>query len=582
MFYPVLEDLPSLAKKRERIPLSLCWTEDTTTPIDLFQRLRTGEYCFLLESSLTYQGNGRYSFMGFNPYLILKARGNWVGLFVPKGFEQQMNQLFNKIQQTIKTLQDSFGAVQKSNGSSYSETVMEQEQRGQSELSRTQGMITPQGYQCSLLIEGHPPKIIEQVMNSFYYLPLPGMPDFSGGAVGYFGYEAARYSEPLLERPDKDTDPDRICLMFVDDLLVFDHDKQKITLITHFFCSQDEKGLEDNYQRARKHLLQRQTVLQKAKRSPILRAEKLSTDKPLPEKIESAERDTRVCPSLDVKMSVEEGLSELEYVDKVKEAQNYIRQGDIFQVVLARQLKVTKIPEAFAIYRRLRLLNPSPYMYYLQFDDFQVVGASPETLVKVSGNRVLTCPIAGTRPRGKDREQDQLLGEELLADSKEKAEHMMLVDLGRNDLGKLCNFGTVKVSRLAYLQYFSHVIHMTSDVEGELRTELSALDALMAVLPAGTLSGAPKIRAMEIIDSLEPVSRGLYGGAVTYLGYDGNVDSCIIIRTAVCKAGVAYVGAGAGIVQDSQPQNEFLETRAKAGAILRAIREAEAENDFDN
>jgi anthranilate synthase component 1 len=249
----------------------------------------------------------------------------------------------------------------------------------------------------------------------------------------------------------------------------------------------------------------------------------------------------------------------------------YVHAGDAFQVVPSQRWSARTGLEPFSIYRGLRAVNPSPYMYFLDFEDFQLVGASPEPLVTVSGDRVTTRPIAGTRPRGATAEDDQRLGQELLADEKERAEHVMLVDLGRNDLGRVCDYGTVEVETFMAVETYSHVIHIVSSVGGRLRRDVDPVSALRSVLPAGTLSGAPKVRAMEIIEELEPVKRGAYGGAVGYLSYTGDLDTCICIRTVVCKDGVAHVQAGGGTVADAQPAYEYEESRAKARGVVRAI-----------
>ncbi|MDP4090859.1 MAG: anthranilate synthase component I family protein, partial [Bacillota bacterium] len=259
------------------------------------------------------------------------------------------------------------------------------------------------------------------------------------------------------------------------------------------------------------------------------------------------------------------------YEESVEKAKDYIRKGDIFQVVLSQRLHTVIEEHPFQIYRRLRSLNPSPYMFYIEFDGFTVAGASPESLVKVSGRVVETNPIAGTRPRGKDRQQDELFKAELLADEKEKAEHLMLVDLGRNDIGKVSRFGTVKVERFMEIDCYSHVMHMVSTVSGELQENLDCFDALRSCFPAGTVSGAPKIRAMEIIDELEQTRRGIYAGAVGYFSFNGDMDTCIAIRTIVFKGNRAYIQAGAGIVYDSQKDKEYEETLNKLGAMREVI-----------
>ena len=267
-------------------------------------------------------------------------------------------------------------------------------------------------------------------------------------------------------------------------------------------------------------------------------------------------------------------VTEQEYISIVNQAKEKIYAGDIFQVVLSQRFEIENPPSSFEVYRRLRATNPSPYLYYFKTKDYEIAGASPELLVKVTDGTVSTKPIAGTRPRGKTHQEDKALETSLLADEKEKAEHTMLVDLGRNDLGKVCEYGSVEVTDFMYVERYSKVMHLVSDVKGKLRQDCKPMDALQAVLPAGTLSGAPKVRAMEIIDELENKKRGLYGGTVGYFGYNGDMNTCIAIRTVLFRDGKAYVQAGAGIVADSDPEKEFAETTHKAKAMLNAIKEA--------
>ncbi len=265
-------------------------------------------------------------------------------------------------------------------------------------------------------------------------------------------------------------------------------------------------------------------------------------------------------------------MSEAQYYSNIETAKSHIQAGDIFQVVLSQRFAMQISCDPFDIYRALRFINPSPYMFFLRIDNLHLVGASPEMLVKVRDGRVEYGPIAGTRPRGRTPEEDAQLGRELLADEKERAEHIMLVDLGRNDLGRVCDFGTVKVTDLMRIEKYSHVMHLVSSVEGALRKDLDCFHALESCLPAGTVSGAPKVRAMEIIEALEPRRRGVYGGAVGYVDFSGNLDTCIALRTLVIKDGVAYIQAGGGIVADSQPQKEREESINKASALIRAVK----------
>jgi anthranilate synthase component 1 len=368
---------------------------------------------------------------------------------------------------------------------------------------------------------------------------VPGLPRLTGGAVGYLSYDAVRLFERIPDRHPSQDLP-LASLAFYRSLVAFDHVAQRLVLITHA-----APGSGAAFAEAQARLDAMETDLRRG----------------IPPA--SGNGEARIAGGL---------VDGAGYRAAVRRAKEYIAQGDIFQVVLSRQAVVPCDVPPFAVYRALRMVNPSPYMYFLQDGDTAVAGASPEMLVRVESGRVETRPIAGTRPRGQSPEDDDRLAAELLADPKERAEHLMLVDLGRNDLGRVCRFGSVAVPEFMKVERYSHVAHIVSSVTGELREGMDALDALAATFPAGTLSGAPKIRAMEIIDELEPARRGLYGGGIGYVDLRGNLDFCITIRTLVLRAGRAYVQAGAGIVADSDPEAETLETEAKAGAAFEALR----------
>jgi anthranilate synthase component 1 len=375
---------------------------------------------------------------------------------------------------------------------------------------------------------------------------MAGSPPVTGGAVGYFGYDLVRTVEPL-QRPNPDDLglPD-MALMLTDALVVFDHLKHTVAILANADLN-SAADVEHAYAAAVRTIAEVRSQLA----GPVPRAE---------------HRDgTRKMPVFQPNMTREqfEGI-----VARIVE---YIHAGDAFQVVPSQRWSAAVPVEAFSIYRGLRAVNPSPYMYFLDFGDFQVAGASPEPLLTVSGRHVSTKPIAGTRHRGATPEDDRRIAGELLADEKERAEHVMLVDLGRNDLGRVCEYGSVVVDELMEIESYSHVMHIVSSVSGTLRPEVGAMDALRAVLPAGTLSGAPKVRAMQIIDELEPVKRGGYGGAVGYLSYAGDLDTAIHIRTVVVKDGVAHLQAGGGTVADAEPAYEYEESVAKSTAARRAI-----------
>jgi anthranilate synthase component 1 len=392
---------------------------------------------------------------------------------------------------------------------------------------------------------GDPYQLAQAELSGLSPAPLPDLPPFAGGAVGLFAYDLVRTVEPLgAPNPDPLGLPD-LALMLTDALVAFDHLKHTVTVIANVYADDE---LDASYARARETIAEVRWRLA----GPVPRSRKPP----------AAER---AVPTLQANMSREQ------FEATVARIIAYIRAGDAYQVVPSQRWSGRVPVEAFSIYRGLRAVNPSPYMYFLDFGDFEIAGASPEPLITVAGRRVSTRPIAGTRPRGQSAEEDRRIAEELLADPKERAEHVMLVDLGRNDLGRVCEFGSVAVESFMAVENYSHVMHIVSSVIGELREGVGALDALRSVLPAGTLSGAPKVRAMQIIDELEPVKRGGYGGAIGYASYTGDLDTCIHIRTVVIKDGIAHVQAGGGTVADAKPELEYGESVAKAKAVLQAI-----------
>jgi anthranilate synthase component 1 len=404
----------------------------------------------------------------------------------------------------------------------------------------------------SLGDEGDPYALAAAELRRFSPAPLEGLPPFAGGAVGVFAYDLVRTVEPLGEpNPDPLGLPD-LALMLTDALVVFDHLKHTITVLANAYADDD---LDTSYRDALETIAEVRARL----RGPVPR--------PSPGELRHLE-------------PFESNMRAEQFEAVVARIIEYIRAGDAYQVVPSQRWSGSVPVEAFSIYRGLRAINPSPYMYFLDFGDFEIAGASPEPLITVSGRRVATRPIAGTRPRGASSDEDRALADELLADPKERAEHVMLVDLGRNDLGRVCEYGTVEVEQFMAVESYSHVMHIVSSVVGRLREEVSALDALSSVLPAGTLSGAPKVRAMQIIDELEPVKRGGYGGAIGWVSYTGDLDTCIHIRTVVIKDGVAHVQAGGGTVADAKPEFERRESEAKARAVLQAIELAAGQPDW--
>ncbi len=391
--------------------------------------------------------------------------------------------------------------------------------------------------------------LVEEDFKRFQPVPISGLPRFHGGMVGYLSYEVARYFEKLPS-PDRDTVglPESL-LMLADTLLVFDHLAHTIKVVSHARIDND---IETGYLEAIKKI----DVLVERLRQPVPAT---SPDSPAP-----------------AEPSITSNLTKAEYEAIVSRAKEYIYDGDIIQVVPSQRLSRPTSASPFAIYRALRSINPSPYMYYFHLNDFCIVGTSPELLVRVEDGVVSNHPIAGTRPRSQDSATDRALEEELRNDEKECAEHLMLVDLARNDVGRISEPGTVEVTQFMEIERYSHVMHLVSHVQGKLRKGFSQFDAMRACFPAGTVSGAPKIRAMEIIAELEPDKRGPYAGAVGYFDFSGNMDTAIAIRTIVIKDGIAYVQAGGGIVADSVPANEYQESLNKAQALLTAISQAEA------
>ncbi|HRK79121.1 MAG TPA: anthranilate synthase component I [Thiobacillus sp.] len=463
-----------------RIPLVREMPGDLETPLSVYLKLANAPYAYLLESVVGGERFGRYSFIGLPARTILRVRAHLL---------------------TVET----------------------------------DGQV----------VEEHslpdPLAFIADFQARFKAAPVAGLPRFTGGLAGYFGYDTIRYIEKRLADRHKDDvlhTPD-ILLMLTEELAVFDNLAGKLYLITHADPMQQDAYVQGHLRLAEL-------------------AEKLRVPVALP-----AEPPAGVAEP-------ESEFGEAEFKAAVQKAKDYIAAGDVMQVVLSQRMVRPFAASPLSLYRALRSLNPSPYMFFYDLGGFHIVGSSPEILVRLEGDNVTLRPIAGTRPRGLTREDDQRLAEELLADPKECAEHLQLLDLGRNDTGRVAVTGSVRVTENMQIERYSHVMHIVSNVEGKLRPGLSALDVLRASFPAGTVSGAPKVRAMEIIDELEPSKRGIYAGAVGYLGFNGDMDLAIAIRTAVVKDGMLYAQAGAGIVADSVPDNEWMETLNKARAIVRA------------
>ncbi len=391
-------------------------------------------------------------------------------------------------------------------------------------------------------VTGNPSDYLREVLSRYKSPHIEGMPPFTGGLVGYFSFDYLGYSEPSVRTQAEDSEKFRdVDLMLFDKVIAFDHIRQKIILIVNMYLDNPET----NYNKAVWELRQLIDLLRSGEKKNEPGGKLLGEVTPL--------------------------FSKKQFCGMIERAKHYIREGDIFQIVLSNRLSAPFEGSLLNTYRVLRTINPSPYMFYFSGTDVEVAGASPETLVKLENGVLHTFPLAGTRPRGKTEEEDRALEAELLTDEKELAEHNMLVDLGRNDLGKISKFGSVQVEKLHCIERFSHVMHIGSTVRGEIREDRDALDAIEAVLPAGTLSGAPKIRACQLIGELENDKRGIYGGAIGYIDFTGNMDTCIAIRIAYKKNGKVFVRSGAGIVADSDPEKEFEECLNKAKASLRAL-----------
>ena len=397
---------------------------------------------------------------------------------------------------------------------------------------------------------GSPLSAVKEILARYQPVHSAGLPRFSGGAVGFVSYDMVRFFEDLPEQTVDDLDVPDSQFIITDTMLVFDNVSQTIKIVSNAFVEGDD--LDAVYE----NTIQKISALEEKLKTPLARG--------------SAPEEEVEAP-----LSFESNIEEGNFKQAVKRIKEYILEGDAIQVVLSQRLKFAINCNPFDIYRALRTVNPSPYMYYLEFDELQVVGSSPEVLVRLEDDKVEVRPIAGTRKRGQNEEEDRELEKDLLQDKKELAEHIMLVDLGRNDLGRVSEISSVVVDEQFTIERYSHVMHIVSNVKGILKKDLDCFDVLAAAFPAGTLSGAPKIRAMEIIDELEPTRRGLYGGAVGYISFSGNMDTAIAIRTLLIKDKTAYLGVGAGIVADSVPQSEFEETMNKGRALLKAIELAE-------
>jgi anthranilate synthase component 1 len=487
MSHTSFETFTELASRGTFVPVCKEIRADLLTPLSAFLKVaENADHAFLFESVEGGEQIARYSFLGKDPFLVLRSREG--------------------------------GTIVEENG----------------ETTNAPGPFLDR---------------LRSVMGDYQAPVVPGLPRFTGGAVGFLGYDAASWFEPSLEgvwtaRDAPGSGEDDAGFMLFDTIMAFDHVKHRILVIANARVDPDA-DLERAYELAcaKIHFLEQE--LDRALSAPV-----------------DAAPTTK---------EVRSNTSQADFERAVLTAKDHITAGDIYQVVLSRRFDTQVSADPFTVYRALRHVNPSPYMYFIKMGPLAIIGSSPEMLVRVEGRDVVTHPIAGTRPRGADDAEDQRLAAELEQNEKERAEHTMLVDLGRNDIGRVCEYGSVRVAQFMGLERYSHVMHLVSRVEGRLRDGLDRLDALAACFPAGTVSGAPKIRAMEIISDLEPARRGIYAGAIGYVDFAGNLDCCITIRTITMRDGHAHVQAGAGIVADSDPTAEFTETADKASALLQAL-----------
>lgn len=505
-YSPSLEEVREFAASGNTIPVFRELPADLETPVSVYLTLRNGGPSFLLESVEKGEQVGRYSFLGVRPPLTLCAQGDKLVIGGADGAELERRQ------------GDPFEAVR------------------------------------DLLAERCP-------------VEVPGLPRFSGGAVGYFGYDTVRFVERLPTTAERKLAIPDMLLLFSDNLVVFDHVQHKLLVIANMQTTGQDMTTDEQIETAYADAVSRVDAIVSDLRQPLT--------PPVNSPVEG-DAEWR------------SNFSKGAYEEIVLQAKEYIAAGDIFQVVPSQRLSRSTDAEPFAIYRALRMLNPSPYMYFLEFngvagleessgttEPLWIIGSSPEMHVRLEDGRAYLHPIAGTRWRGESATEDDALAEGLLNDPKERAEHVMLVDLGRNDLGRVCEYGTVRVPEMMVIERYSHVMHIVSDVQGELAPGHDAISLLKATFPAGTVSGAPKVRAMEIIEELEGLRRGLYAGAVGYIDYDGTMDTCIAIRTIVMQGKTCYLQAGGGVVADSDPTYEWEETLNKAKALSAAVQRAE-------
>jgi anthranilate synthase component I len=546
MYSPTLESFLSLAKEGNLIPVTRRLLADFETPLSAYHKIRGQGESFLFESVEGGEHLGRYSFVGCNPRSTIRQIGDRI--------ERIENGKVIEEFIVSHAAQPEFSSDERLVPSQELQT--EFITHGQVEQITMSMSVSSPG----VLAQANPPQIVrdglevvEQVMKQYRPVSLPGLPRFTGGAVGFIGYEFIHDVEPVVPRPTRDDLKTPVMYFLIaDELLIFDRVAQTITVLVNAVL-EDGVSPTDAYDNAIAEIERLMSLLeQPTQHAPV------------------------TVPPEVTPVAFESNVSREQFLANVIKAKEYITSGDIIQVVGSQRFSTPVKASPLDIYRAARSINPSPYMFLLELEGMSLVGASPELHVRCEDHKVEIRPIAGTRPRGKTDEQDLKNEADLLADPKERAEHVMLVDLARNDLGRVCEFGSVQVKDLMIIERYSHVMHIVSQVEGRMAVDKTPYDLMRATFPAGTLSGAPKVRAMQLISELEQTQRGPYGGCVGYFSFNGNLDCCITIRTALIKDGKAYVQAGGGWVNDSTPEAEFDETVNKAKAMLKAVALAES------
>ena len=514
--YPTFDKIREMAAAGDykRIPICKELYADSYTPVEMMRILqKASHHCYLLESASQNEVWGRYSFLGYDPSMEITCTDGILRI-------RRTDELFEKKTDALET--------------------------GKAETNKADALHIGKKQSEEVMQVTHPGDAIRKIIQKYKSPVMDNMPTFTGGLVGYFSYDYIKYSEPKLDLTDAEQQDFRdLDLMLFNEVIAFDHYRQKVFLITGVMTD----DLDKSYKRACEKLEEMTKLIKKGEKKEF--------------------------PPIRLQSEIKPQFPKEKYCEMVEKAKHYIHEGDIFQVVLSNPMRAKATGSLFDTYRVLRATNPSPYMFYFSSDDIEIAGASPETLAKLEHGKLSTFPLAGTRPRGKTPQEDKALEADLLQDEKELAEHNMLVDLGRNDIGKISRLGSVKVEKYLTVERYSCVMHLGSTVTGTIADGKDALDAVDAILPAGTLSGAPKFRACQIIQELEQSKRGIYGGAIGYVDFTGNLDVCIAIRLVYKKKDEICIRSGAGIVADSVPEKEFEECQNKARAVVRAISQAE-------